>query len=253
MKKLILVLSLIVVAVVGVTLFMYDMGIDNKEMALRERFKGQDKICMTSYDNMYKVISQDAQVTDKYASDFKDIFAQISDNLMGDEAMLKVVAGFNPQLDPSAYKELMTTIKTERAKFKRAQDICIDVSRAYATYIKTKPQTWFINDEILEAKELIKYGYEKDLVMESKEYEPETKEAWTILTFKPVTSKKTKNVFETGEENDIDLGFNKSSDADKTSEVVEKSDDTKSVKEKLKDADLTPEQVLAIDNALKTK
>ena len=249
MKKLIGVLVLVVVAVIGVSVFLYDMGIDNKEMSMRERFKGQEKVCMTSHDLMFKVITQDAQVTEKYAQDFEDIFAKISDNLMGDDAALKLVAGFNPSLDPGTYKELMTTIKTERAKFKRAQDICIDVSREYATYIKTKPQTWFINDDILEAKVFIRYNFEKSDIEDSKEYTPESKEAYRILTYQPVTSKKTKNVFETGEDNDIDL-FSNNKTPEKDSSV-KKSNDTKSIDEKLKNTELTATEVLVINNALK--
>jgi len=38
MKKLVLVLVFAVIAAVGLGLFFYDMSIDNKEMALRERF-----------------------------------------------------------------------------------------------------------------------------------------------------------------------------------------------------------------------
>jgi len=205
MKKLMIVLSLLLVVIISGTLFFYDMGVDNKEMAFRERFKGQYKITKTSHDNMFKVISQGSQVTDKYGKDFDKIFSKIAGDLMDDNAMLQLVSGFNPNLSPDLYKNLLSTIKTERAKFKRAQDICIDVSREYATYIKTKPQTWFVNDEILEAKDLIRMGLTKSEVSDNKTYETETKEAFNILIYEPVTSSITEDVFEKGVDDNIDL------------------------------------------------
>ena len=222
MKKLVIVFAVVLIAVIGVSLFLYDMGIDNKEMAMRERFKGQYKVTKTSHDNMFKVISQGAQVTDKYGKDFDKIFSKIAGDLMDDNAMIQLVSGFNPNLSPDLYKDLLSTIKTERAKFKRAQDICVDVSREYATYIKTKPQTWFINDEILEARDLVKANYEKELVINSKNFDQETKEAFEILTYEPVTSTTTKDVFKTGVDDNVDLFTEDKVEEDKANNTEEK-------------------------------
>jgi len=235
MKKLGIIFGLLTIVVIGVSLFFYDMGIDNKEMAMRERFKGQYKVTKTAHDNMFKVISQGAQVTDKYGEDFDKIFGKIAGDLMDDNAMLQLVSGFNPNLSPDLYKNLLSTIKTERAKFKRAQDICIDVSREYATYIKTKPQTWFINDEILEARDLIKANYELQLVVVSKSFEPETKEAFKILTYQPVTSTNTEDVFKKGVDDNTNL-FEK--DKEEISVVKTKKD-------------LTPEEIKANEAEMK--
>jgi hypothetical protein len=249
MKKLVVVLVIAAIVAIGVSVFFYDMGVDNKEMALRERFKGQEKVCKTSHDLMFKVITQNAQVTEKYSDDFEKIFAKISDNLMGDDAILKLVAGFNPNLSPDMYKELMTTIKTERAKFKRAQDICIDVSREYATYIKTKPQTWFINNEILDGKDYYDRRFSKDEIKNLK-LTMETEEAWSILAYKPVTSTNTEDVFEKGVDDNVDLFSN----SKKESSVKSTDDTKKTTKNKVSKTDVLkehPEAIIAMDNALK--
>jgi len=251
MKKLVIVFVLVILAVIGTSLFLYDMGIDNKEMSMREHFKGQYKVTKTSHDNMFKVISQGSQVTDKYGKDFDKIFSKIAGDLMDDNAMLQLVSGFNPNLSPDLYKNLLSTIKTERAKFKQAQDVCIDVSREYATYIKTKPQTWFINDEILEARQLIKSNYEKDLVAESKNFEPETKEAFKILMYEPVTSSTTEDVFKKGVDDNIDLFTEDKKEQETVNEpkseltAEEKSAKEEKMKEFLKE---NPEVVLAVGN-----
>ena len=249
MKKLVLVLVFAVIAAVGLGLFFYDMSIDNKEMALRERFKGQEKVAKTSHDLMFKVITQGAQVTDKYSEDFETVFAKISDNLMGDDAVLKLVAGFNPNLSPDMYKELMTTIKTERAKFKRAQDICIDVSREYATFIKTKPQTWFINSEILDGKDYFDRRFSKEEIKDLK-LTMETEEAWSILAYKPVTSTNTEDVFEKGVDDNIDLFSKKDKVTSDNSDVTK----TMTKQDKVSKTDVLkehPEAIIAMDKALK--
>ena len=255
MKKLGIILGLLSIVVIGVVLFFYDMGIDNKEMALREQFKGQEKVCKTSHDLMYKVITQDAQVTDKYSEDFEKIFSKIAGGMLSDDAMLQLISGFNPQLSTDMYKELMTTIKTERAKFKRAQDICIDVSRRYTTYIKTKPQTWFINDEILAGKDLFDRRFTKEEIKNTKP-QMETEESWRILSYKPVTSSATEDVFESGVDDNVELftktETKKTENSSKKTKLTEseKLKHEKEMKEYLKEH---PEVVLAVGNQTKVK
>ncbi len=220
-NKLAIVLGIVSVLAIGLGIFFYDMGVDNKEISLRERFKAQEKICMTSHDNMWKVINQDAQVSDKYKEDFESAFSTIVDGMLSDDAMFQWLAGFNPELSVETYMELMKTIKDERSKFKNAQDICVDVSREYSTYIKTKPAKWFIDSEISDAKDLFLYTKED---VEEMTLPQETSEAYDILTYKPVTSTKTEDVFEKGVDDDVDL-FGKNETTEKA-KVITKDDMT---------------------------
>jgi len=254
MKKLVIILVITAIAVMSVSLFFYNMSIDNKEMSLRERFKSQEKVCKTSHDLMFKVITQNSRVTEKYSEDFEKIFAKISDNLMGDDAILKLVSGFNPNLSPDMYNELMNTIKTERAKFKRAQDICIDVSREYATFIKTKPQSWFIDDNIMKGKDYFDHRYTKNEIKNLKLIK-ETEEVWSILTYKPVTSTNTENVFEKGVDDNIDLfSDSKKETTNKTNKTNKTNNNSNKTKNNISKTNILkehPETIVAIDKSLK--
>jgi hypothetical protein len=64
-SKLIIVAVIAVIAVIPISLFFYNMSVDNKEIDLRESFKGQIKVCMTSHDAMWKILNQKAQVSDQ--------------------------------------------------------------------------------------------------------------------------------------------------------------------------------------------
>ncbi|NPV13152.1 MAG: hypothetical protein HPY57_15400 [Ignavibacteria bacterium] len=62
-----------VILVVGLSLFFYNMSIDNKEISLREKFKAQQKVCMTAHDEMWKIITQKAEVSNEYKKAFEEI------------------------------------------------------------------------------------------------------------------------------------------------------------------------------------
>jgi len=155
-----------VILVIGFSLFFYNMGIDNKEISLREKFKAQEKVCMTAHDEMWKIITQKAEVSNEYKVAFEKIYPELIAGRYskGDGALMKWITEQNPNFDVSLYKDVMDAISDERTKFKRAQDICTDVSREYTTYIKKSPTNWFIDNEILNAFEYTKYS--KDEVKE---------------------------------------------------------------------------------------
>jgi len=204
MKKLVIALVAVSMLFIGLGVFFYDMGVDNKEIDLRERFKGQIKVCMTSHDAMWKIINQDAEVTTEYKEAFEKIYPElISGRYANDNGtFMKWIQEQNPDFKIELYDELMKTIKDERTKFKRSQDICIDVSREYASYIKKKPANWFIDDEILDARELLKSTKEEVADMN---LVTETKEAYDVLSYKPVTSTKTEDVFKSGKDDEVQL------------------------------------------------
>jgi hypothetical protein len=201
-SKLIIVGIISVIAVIAISLFFYNMSVDNKEISLREKFRAQQNVCKTSHDAMWKIISQDAKVSDKYYKDFEAIFTKIATGMLSDEAMFQWLQGFNPQYSTELYKELMNTIKDERTKFKRAQDISADVSREYATYIKTKPTKWFIDNEILDALNYTRYSKDEVKTMN---LDLTTAEVVSILTYKPVTSTRTDDAFEKGKDDNVEL------------------------------------------------
>ncbi|NPV13153.1 MAG: hypothetical protein HPY57_15405 [Ignavibacteria bacterium] len=115
---------------------------------------------------------------------------------------MKWIQEQNPNFDVSLYKDVMNAISDERTKFKRAQDICTDVSREYSTFIKKSPANWFIDNEILDATEYIRYSKNeiKDMNLDLT-----TSEVVNILTYKPVTSTQTEEIFEKGVDNNVKI------------------------------------------------
>jgi hypothetical protein len=163
---------LIMVAIVGSTF----VGYNNKEVDLRNSFVAQEKVSMSYFDKMWKIISQQAQITDKYKEDFKDIYIPLMEGRYkhGGGKMMMWVQEKNPEFDSSMYKKLMSTVEGQREGFHREQKKLVDFKRSHDNLRQKWPSSMVCGSS-----------------------DP--------LELKLVTSSKTKKTFETGEENDVEL------------------------------------------------
>lgn len=177
-KMISIIAGIVLLVFAGIT-FLYDMGVDNREVELRAAGAAAQKANEARFDEVWKTIKQVANVTDKYATDFKEIYAGMMDGRYAADSksnpMFKFIKEQNPQVDSAMYTKLANTITAQRAGFTRDQKKLIDIKREHTVLITRKPSKWFINDGI---------------------------EALDIVV---VTSGKTKETFATGEENDIEM------------------------------------------------
>lgn len=172
----------IVAIVIGVLLlglsvayFGIAVSYKNDEIAVREAITAQVDQNKNTFDVMYKVIAQKAQVNEKYASDFKDVYIKSMTARYSDKnpAMMWIKENV-PNLDPSIYKELGNTIESQREKFAMEQKRLIGLKEQHNKMLKQFPSSWFLGG-----------------------IQP--------IEIDIVTSGKTKEVFVTGEDNDIKL------------------------------------------------
>lgn len=89
-------------------------------------------------------------------------------------SFMKWIKEHNPQFDFSLYKDIMNSIEGLRAEFANVQIKLRDLKREHDNLLDTFPGSWFLS-----GRDHIKVQL--------------------------VTSGKTKQVFEAGEENDVDL------------------------------------------------
>jgi len=166
------------VVVVGIMASLWAVGVSNTEIELREQAVAQEEDNQNIYQKVWTVIKQKAQVTDKYASDFKDIYSNLmNERYEGDEKSnptFKWIQEQNPQFSVEMYKGLADSIEALRAEFTRVQSRLIDIKREH---------------------EVLRKRFPSSLVVGSR---PE-------LEITIVTSAKTKEIFNTGEENNVDV------------------------------------------------
>lgn len=159
------------------TLVVTIMGVSasNKEVRLRNQAVAQEQVCKNNFDNMFKQIAQVAQVTDQYKETFKEIYpALIEGRYKGDQTLMKWVTESNPNFDTKLYDKLINIIEAKRDGFQHEQDKLADIVREHTDVLTTWPSSMFV-------------GGRQPLQ----------------VTF--VSSANTKEVYRTGEENDIDV------------------------------------------------
>lgn len=151
-------------------------NLNNKEIELRNRFNAQNKKREAYYDKLWKILQQKAEISNEYKDGFKDIYVSIIDGRYskGDGSLMKFIQEANPNFDVSLYKDLMNEITIQREGFYNEQVILIDIQNEHINLCTNMLYSMFIKNT-------------------------------TPLEFKLIESAKTKQVFETGEENDVEL------------------------------------------------
>jgi hypothetical protein len=169
----------VLVAILMVVYFSMSVDYKNIEIDLRVQIDKQTQVNEIRFDNTWKIIKEKGQVSEKYKDSFKDIYVSIMEGRYGENGrqeggFMNILQESNPNFDNSLYKDLMQTIEAERKSFEREQKTLISLSEEHEKLISKFPSSFFLSD--------IK-----------------------SIEIKLVTSKNTKQSFETGEENDVDV------------------------------------------------
>lgn len=139
--------SLIVVVIFAVIIIAQYITITNTEIRLRNQFDAEQQKIEMVYDNMWKVIKQTAEVSDKYQESFKEIYVQIMDKRYdkNDGTLMNWIKEANPNFDIRLYDKLATTIEVERRRFLNAQIKAVDIQRIHNNMLDVIPSKWFLS------------------------------------------------------------------------------------------------------------
>lgn len=164
------------VAVVAVILFC--LSVVNQEVDLRVAVEAKQEANKASFDTVWKILQNKAGVVSQYKDDFKDIWpALIEGRYKSGGGLMKWVQERNPNFDSSLYKDLMASVEAERKEFLRDQKQLIDLNREHNQLCK-RPVSGFILRTFGDA---------------------------TPIEITVVTSSRTEESFESGQDNDVDL------------------------------------------------
>jgi hypothetical protein len=173
MNKAIALVLLICVFMLG-SLFVMNMHYDNKDVELRNLVEAKQKDNENIFDSVWKIISQQAQVSTEYKNAFAEIYPDlIAGRYESGGQMMKWIQESNPNFDVSLYKQLMVSIEAQRMRFADNQTTLIDYKREHDNLIGKAPSKWFVPNKEIEI---------------------------TV-----VTSAKTSEVFSLGEDNEVNL------------------------------------------------
>lgn len=173
-----LIATLVVILFVAGMTVIWGVGVSNTEIELRKQAMAQELDNQNIYQKVWTVIKQKAEVTDKYATDFKDVYGNLmEERYEGDKdnnPAFKWIQEQHPQFSVEMYKTLTDSIEGLRAEFARVQSRLIDIKREHDVLRQRFPSTLIVGDR-------------------------------DELEITIVTSAKTKKVFIDGEENNVDI------------------------------------------------
>lgn len=174
MKTIGIVGIVVVVCALALMVFMGYVSSSNQEIRLRNSVAAQQDVCRAYFDTMWKVISQQAEVSDKYRETFKEIYPAIMEGRYGNArggALMSWIHEANPDFSTALYSKLMTSIEGLRISFFREQEKLRDIKREHDNVLTIAPTSWFVGnrpkiDIILvtsaKTKEIYKSGQEDD-------------------------------------------------------------------------------------------
>lgn len=136
---------IIIAAVILLIVVIYFFSINNRETALRKEAEAQEKSITSVHDTMWKVIKEEASVSEKYRETFEKVYPElISGRYKENSTSMKWIQESNPDFDTSLYRDLMQAIEAQRMYFQTSQTRMLDIIRERETLINSIPQKWFI-------------------------------------------------------------------------------------------------------------
>lgn len=140
---------ILIVVVLAIIVGMMYASITNKEVRLRSEIKAQEQVREAYYDKLWKIISQKAQVAEKYKEGFKEIYGSIMEGRYGSEGegtLMKWIVESNPEFDSSIYKDLIASIEAERTGFFFEQKKLIDLANEHNILLNSFPSSLIVGD-----------------------------------------------------------------------------------------------------------
>lgn len=120
----------------------------NQEVILRTTIEAKQKDNTSEFDNMYKKISQVAQVSEKQLAVLKDIFVSYADARTGgkdDQMLMKWVKESVPNVDTTTMNNLQNIIVGSRDAWTMRQKELVDLSREHTKLLRVFPSNFILS------------------------------------------------------------------------------------------------------------
>lgn len=169
-----------VLLVCAVIMFSYVIGTLNREATVRVQFEAQQKVNESSFDKTWKIIKQQSGVANTERDSFRQTYTEImtaTKGVAGNGQLASFFTQAKVDISPQLFSQLMTTIESQRESFHRDQQKLLQIQAEHDKCFEVQPSGMILS----------MFGRQNN------------------LKAKLVTSSKTNEAFETGEDNDTDL------------------------------------------------
>lgn len=148
----------------------------NQEVRLRNDVVARIQARDVVFDKTWKIVKQQAGVTDKYQQSFKEVYASLMGERYaeGEAQLAKFVNEANPNFESRLFEKLMDSIEGQRNEFAQTEKELIDRNREHTDLLTTFPGSLLL--------------FNRD-----------------VIVVKNITSDRTREAARTGVDNDTEL------------------------------------------------
>lgn len=150
MNKKIIIWSVIgVVALFVLIVVIMGVSYSNGEKKLRNKVEAEKVIYESSWDKLFKVISQVAQVPEAAKEAFKDMYIPLMEGRYSNErggAMWSFIQEHNPQFDWGLYENVQKAVETHREQFFQDGRKLKAMQVEHQNMLATWPSSMFVGD-----------------------------------------------------------------------------------------------------------
>ena len=147
MKPLLFILTFVVVlGVLGASMY---ISYTNNYEKTTNLYEAQLDYNRAVFDDTWKIISQEAQVADKYSEEFRKNFVTIMESRNYGGEMFKWIQEHNPNFDSNMYSRIQNDIKALRLRFTENQRRLISIHRELKNLKTLFPSRIFLSSATL--------------------------------------------------------------------------------------------------------
>lgn len=135
------------ILLIGIIIGMTWVSANNKEVGLRNAITAKQKDNQSRFDNMWKTISQTAQVSEKDRESLSKIFVEHAQARTGNGeggSVMKWIQESVPTVDSSLFKNLQNIILSSREGWTRNQTEILDLKREHDNVLDKFPSSIFV-------------------------------------------------------------------------------------------------------------
>ena len=148
-KSITVLIILLVISIIGSLWWGMYFSYNKSEILLRNKTYTEIKKVKTIHEEVWELISQEAQITKEYKDSFDSIYSQIMDKRFGstrDGLLLNWIKEINPKFSMELYKKLMVSIENLREKFTLQQIKIMDLIKEHKTLCEDPWKKIFIKN-----------------------------------------------------------------------------------------------------------
>lgn len=138
----ILVLACVFLGITGMIMY---ISYDNKYVTLNNLYEAQVAQDKLIHDEMWKILQQQAGVTENYSESFNKNYTNIMNSRNYGGEMMKWITESNPTFDTKLYDKLMTSIEVYRTKFTMVQSKLISIHNEMKNLLTLFPSRFFVS------------------------------------------------------------------------------------------------------------